>query len=244
MTKQSLLIHNDSLDVLDLLTDEDCGKLFRAMRAFLRNEKYELDKHLNIAFLPFKNQFERDGIKYTNKCKANKINGSKGGKAKASKIKPNVANGSERYKSVANVADNKNDNDNDNDNVKDTNKEKSKKENAPAALSLSYKERCKLFQSELRPFLSEYPREMLNDFYRYWVEPNKKGKMRWELEKTWRLDLRLKTWHSKGYKNYDTKTNSLEELYALPEEERNKRILKMFEDSEKQENELEALKIN
>lgn len=124
------------------------------------------------------------------------------------------------------------------------NKEKSKKENAPAALSLSYENRCKLFQDELRPFLSEYPREMLNDFYRYWVEPNKKGKMRWELEKTWRLDLRLKTWHDKGYKNYEKKSNSLEDLYSLPEEERNKRILKMFEDSEKQENELEVSKIN
>ena len=33
-----------------------------------------------------------------------------------------------------------------------------------------------------------------NNFIDYWAEKNKKGKMRWELQKTWDLSLRMKRW--------------------------------------------------
>lgn len=51
------------------------------------------------------------------------------------------------------------------------------------------------FKEELRNFGNTYPKEMLNDFYGYWTEQNKKGtKMRFELEKTWELKRRLEYW--------------------------------------------------
>lgn len=40
----------------------------------------------------------------------------------------------------------------------------------------------------------EYDKNMLEAFFDYWSEPNKKGKMKWELEKTWELKRRLKRW--------------------------------------------------
>lgn len=62
------------------------------------------------------------------------------------------------------------------------------------------KERENAFIESLRPYLSLYGKEMLNDFFSYWTEPNKsKTKMRFELEKTWDLDRRLKTWSSRSY---------------------------------------------
>ena len=38
------------------------------------------------------------------------------------------------------------------------------------------------------------PKEFIEDFLDYWTEENNKGKMRWELEKTWNTSLRYKRW--------------------------------------------------
>jgi|GEM_PF-2145496 len=51
------------------------------------------------------------------------------------------------------------------------------------------------FASTLENFKDVYPAEMLNDFYRYWTEPNKSNsKFRQELERTWDLARRLDIW--------------------------------------------------
>lgn len=51
------------------------------------------------------------------------------------------------------------------------------------------------FVETLKEFKDVYSREMLNAFYSYWTEPNKsKTKVRWQLEKTWDVSRRLKTW--------------------------------------------------
>lgn len=56
--------------------------------------------------------------------------------------------------------------------------------------------RKKVFIQNISKFVSEYSRDMLNEFYKYWSEENKSGKkMRFELERTWQLDLRLSRWH-------------------------------------------------
>ncbi len=49
-----------------------------------------------------------------------------------------------------------------------------------------------------------YDKKMLSDFLDYWTEPNKNGsKMRFEMEKTWDLNKRLKRWN-KNSKKWDT----------------------------------------
>ena len=62
---------------------------------------------------------------------------------------------------------------------------------------------CALPISEtLKPFLETYGKDFLNDFYKYWTEPNKSNtKFRQELEKTWDLLRRLETW-AKNEKNF------------------------------------------
>jgi hypothetical protein len=75
-------------------------------------------------------------------------------------------------------------------------KNKEKKEN-------NIRERKLKFASTLKPFLEIYGKDMLNDFYQYWTEPNKSNtKFRQELEKTWNLERRLLTWS-----NNDSKFN-------------------------------------
>jgi len=63
-------------------------------------------------------------------------------------------------------------------------------------------QRQKKFYDELVPHLDthggQYPKEMIRAFYDYWSEPNRsKTKMRCELERTWDLPRRLKTWASR-----------------------------------------------
>ncbi len=59
--------------------------------------------------------------------------------------------------------------------------------------------REKRFYESLAPFVSVYGKEMIRAFYDYWREPNKsKTKMKFELEKTWSLELRLNRWENMG----------------------------------------------
>ena len=41
--RKSFILHNDSLNVLDILTDEQAGKLFKAIKNYQNGVKQELD---------------------------------------------------------------------------------------------------------------------------------------------------------------------------------------------------------
>lgn len=63
--------------------------------------------------------------------------------------------------------------------------------------------RSERFQSEILKYTPTYQRSMLEAFFQYWSEPNRsKTKMRFEMEKTWDIARRLRTWASrdKGFK--------------------------------------------
>ena len=54
----------------------------------------------------------------------------------------------------------------------------------------------------------EYDEVLLNGFIDYWTEPNKSNtKMKWELNKTWQTELRLKTWATNQKKWDKPKSN-------------------------------------
>lgn len=122
MTKKrkSFVLHKDSLAILPDLTDEQAGKLFKAIYAYQINEEIKLDQIIKMVFLPFKNQFIRDDEKYTETCERRAIAGSKGGKQK-------VANASKSKQKQANLAESKNKSKNDSDSKSDNdNKQKRK----------------------------------------------------------------------------------------------------------------------
>jgi uncharacterized protein YihD (DUF1040 family) len=67
------------------------------------------------------------------------------------------------------------------------------------------------FSDTLKPYLDVYGKDFLNDFYRYWAEPNKSGtKFKQELEKTWDLERRLETW-AKNDKSFSKSASSRKE---------------------------------
>lgn len=115
--KTGFILHLDSLAVLDELTNEQAGILFKAIRDYNLGKEPELDFAMKMAFLPFKNQFVRDFEKYENTCERNKANGAKGGRPK----KPKETEKTQVVFEEPKKADNKNDNENKNNNIPELN---------------------------------------------------------------------------------------------------------------------------
>jgi hypothetical protein len=81
---------------------------------------------------------------------------------------------------------------------------------------INIEERKLKFADALKPFLDEYGRDMLNDFYFYWTEHGENDKkLRFEKEKTFGISQRLRTWLSRNPKQYQKEGISPEELKAI-----------------------------
>jgi hypothetical protein len=81
MTRKSFVLHIDSLDVLDELSNEQAGMLLKAMHSFHIGDETKLDTLTKIIFSPFKNQFFRDNEKYLKTCEKRAESGSIGGRS-------------------------------------------------------------------------------------------------------------------------------------------------------------------
>jgi len=111
--RKSFILHKDSLEILDKLSDEQAGKLFKAIKFYQKNQEIPtLDFTLDLVFTPFLNQFIRDDEDYKSTCEVRRLAGSKGGKQK-------VANASKSKQKVANLADSDSKSDSKNKNKKD-----------------------------------------------------------------------------------------------------------------------------
>lgn len=89
------------------------------------------------------------------------------------------------------------------DPLKDTLKETLTVNNKVLNIKNNIEERKLKFADALKPFLDEYGRDMLNDFYFYWTEHGENDKkLRFEKEKTFGISQRLRTWLSRNPKQY------------------------------------------
>ena len=120
--KKSFILHTDSLEVLNDMTNEQKGVLFDAIYKYNtgRESEINLEFGLKMAFIPLKNQFMRDNEKYLTTIERNKANGKKGGRPKKQAVKtnpnkPKKPTGLNGLIEKPKKADNDNDNDNDND---------------------------------------------------------------------------------------------------------------------------------
>lgn len=66
--------------------------------------------------------------------------------------------------------------------------------------------RRQAFINELAEYKGVYPNETIRAFFYYWSECNKSfTKMRFEMQKTFQINLRLKTWYNNDLKRYGRK---------------------------------------
>lgn len=91
MEKNAFLLYIDYQDQFNLLTDEQAGKLIKAIIEYEKTREIpQLEGMLKIAFSFIKKQLDRDREKYEIKCEKNKENGKKGGRPKKENQKDNL----------------------------------------------------------------------------------------------------------------------------------------------------------
>ena len=130
MAKDSFILYTEQKEVIDKLSDEQAGKLIKAIYEYVETGQMpKLDALLEIVIIPFKQNIDRNANKYEETKKKRSEAGKIGAEVKK-QMKAKQANANFAKSKQANQADNVNDNDNvnvnenvndnDNDNVGDS----------------------------------------------------------------------------------------------------------------------------
>jgi len=140
--KKSFILHYDSLSVIDKMTDDQTGKLLRMMKSYHNGRDYICnDFAVELVFEQFKNQFDRDLIKYNNICERNSNNGKKWWRPQEPKEPSGLSGNPKKPRK----ADNDNDNDNDSKSDSINNNKINKKTNALSQPILNQWEQFEFF---------------------------------------------------------------------------------------------------
>lgn len=109
--KDSFILYTEQKAIIDKLTDEQAGKLIKAIYEYVATDKMpELETTIDLVITPFKIALDKNKEKYQNVVVRNRENGLKGGRPK----KPTGFFGNP---TKPKKADNEYDNDNDNNNT-------------------------------------------------------------------------------------------------------------------------------
>ena len=122
--RDSIIFYLSHYEVVKQLSNEQFGKLYRALFELALGNEIEIDDDIKIPFGFIKNQMIVDKSKYDNKCLKNKENGKLGGRPKQNATeeneKPKKPNGfSEKPKKANGFFENPNENENENENEND-----------------------------------------------------------------------------------------------------------------------------
>jgi hypothetical protein len=177
--KESFVFYRSFKESIGDLSDKDKLTMYEAISDYGLNQvEPELQGFPKALFSLIKPQLDANFTRWQNGCKGGAPKGNKNNRF--SKVQPKY------NQDTTEIQPNVNDNVNDNVNVI---KKNSKKE------ILSFSDRQKSFHDSLIPFTDLYGKDMIRAFYDYWSEPNKTmTKMKYELNKTWLLESRLRTW--------------------------------------------------
>ena len=122
--KESFILYQEQKEIFEALTDEQAGRLIKAIFDYASpdNEDVTVENDLKLAFIPIRQQLDRNAKKYSEVIEKRRIAGAKGSKVKQANAKNNLANQANANfakNNSANLADNDNVNVNDNVYVND-----------------------------------------------------------------------------------------------------------------------------
>jgi hypothetical protein len=116
--KKSFLLYCDIIHTVNKLSDEQAGKLFKHILAYVNDLNPEPEDILTeIAFEPIKQSLKRDLVNYEKICERNRINGAKGGRPKNPKETEKTHSVFNKPKKADSDSDSDSDSDNDNKNI-------------------------------------------------------------------------------------------------------------------------------
>lgn len=208
--RSSFVFYKDWWDVLQELPKEQRLESYEAICNYAFGGITPDDAIIKAVTGLMRSAIDRDNKKFEDKCIKNRKNILKRwGKENTTEyggIRPNTT-----VKNVIRLdtkhTENENENENDNENDKEsTNVPKKDELSLPPKNTLKQKQDTMLkhkaeFKDELSKFTDRYPKDMLNDFYEYWTEPNKAHtKMLFETKQTWDTSRRLSRWEKNNYK--------------------------------------------
>jgi len=189
--KKSFIAYADWKETFDKLPDEIAGKLIKHIFAYVNDENpISNDFIIDAVFSNIKNTLKRDLKKWELQLEQRRNAGKKSAEQRAltkSNERSISFNEKTRNSTVSvSVSDS------------DINKvvigEKTPKLPKSNKGNL-FNSRKESFRKDVAIYLKEYSKETLRSFFDYWTEPNpSKTKMRWELQKTFDVNLRLKNW--------------------------------------------------
>lgn len=170
--KSYFILYADQAEVFINLPDDIAGKLIKIIFDYVNDKNPEVeDLLLKVAFAPIKQQLKRD-LKDWENVKSNRSTAGKKGMASRWGNKA-ITKDNAVIPAITNITVN------DNVNVNVNNIE----------------ERKASFANSLKPYLSLYGPDMLNEFYAYWTEHGENDKkFRSEKEKSFSTERRLETW--------------------------------------------------
>lgn len=193
MKKDSFVFYRSFQDAIEGCPVQDQLTIYKAISRYaLDRTEPELSGIAKVVWVLIKPQLDANWKRYENGLKG----GAPRGNSNATKLKHSTKkqpkNNLDSTKKQPNVNVNVNDNVNENVNVKD----------------IEYRKQS--FLHTLGKFKSVYSNEMLTDFGNYWTEHGiNDRKMRFEKQRTFGIEQRLKTWHKNETKwNTNTPKNT------------------------------------
>jgi hypothetical protein len=193
--KKSFVLYSDLIKSIDHLTNEEKGILFNHLLEYVNDKNPILtDRLILTAWKPIELQLKRDLIKFEEVKFKRSEAGKRSAELRALKNDEQNLTNSTSVESVEQTLTNPTVNDNDNVNVN--------------VINNNIDSRKLKFANTLKPFIDNYGKELIREFYNYWTEPNKSNtKFKQELERTWSLERRLETW-AKNDTNFNNNNNT------------------------------------
>jgi len=222
----SFILHENIIRMSAKLSDAELARLFRHIYRHVNDPQTTFEDEsvaVDIIYTEWERQYTADKEEYERVCQKRREAGNKGNQKRWGKpssesslssasSKPEttetIAKGNESVAKIANatnaiakIADNDNEYDNDYDiNIKETSPKGEAKKKVSLALSRPIDIRKKEFYESILPYTDRYERDMLNDFYQYWTEMDRRRqRMRFEMQKTWETGKRLAVWARKPF---------------------------------------------
>jgi len=180
--KKGFVLYADQKSIIDMLSNEKAGELLKHIFSYVNDENpINDDPLINLAFEPIKLQLKRDLQKWEETRTKRSIAGSISAEKRKQQNQQMLTSVESVKQTLTNSTVIVNDNVNDNVNVN--------------VIKNNIEERKINFANSLKQFLETFGKEVLNDFYLYWCEHGiNDKKMRFEKEKSFDINLRLKRW--------------------------------------------------
>jgi hypothetical protein len=180
---RNFIMHENIIRMSSQLTDTELAKLIRYIYLYVENGQMpegETSCAVNIIFNEWRLRYETDKERYETVSQKRREAGRKGINKRWNKNKSKTE---EMGDDTAETKDNA---------TMTPGAEESKAESDGDG---NLEARRHEFYQSMLPYVGEYNRDMLNDFFLYWTELDKRRRrMRFEMQKTWETGKRLDKW--------------------------------------------------